>query len=99
MNKKLAHQAQAKEGIAVTTTPKKQKERDDVNWFGVKIGTDNSIFGTGTTTSNGVGKYLNRNNNNKRARDESVTNGAQAAVVDEDNKKKRKTGFGDFEGW
>lgn len=65
------------------------KESDDVNWFGVKVGTESSIFGKGNTAA-GVGKYLDL----KRPREATVS----VADVD-DGKKKRKIGFGNFEGW
>ena len=94
LNKKLAHQTQSKDGSATSPTERK-KERDDVNWFGVKIGTDNTIFGGGG--GSGVGKYLNVNSANKRGRDSGAAN--NGADVDEDSKKKRKTGFGNFDGW
>jgi len=61
------------------------KPHDDMNWFGVKVGSE----ANGTTVSGGVGKYLNL----KRPPSDAPT------AATEDTKKKRKLGFGDFEGW
>ncbi|KAF8973695.1 cyclophilin-like domain-containing protein [Flammula alnicola] len=84
--KKLAKRAESDKPSA----PKAVEEKDDVNWFGVKIGSDNAAvdFGGGAG-SGGVGKYLNL----KRPQEAVVTKGV------EETKKKRKIGFGDFEGW
>lgn len=63
-----------------------KKDNDDINWFGVKVGSENP---TTETTSGAVGKYLT-----KRPRtDPETTNGV------DDSKKKRKIGFGNFDGW
>lgn len=64
-----------------------EKEKDDVNWFGVKIGSGNSVLNGGEAGSGGVGKYLNL----KRPQ--------EGSGAGEESKKKRKLGFGDFEGW
>ncbi|KAJ7596909.1 cyclophilin-like domain-containing protein [Mycena floridula] len=55
-----------------------------VNWFGVKLGSE--AVATAGSSVGGVGKYL------KRPQNAVVTGG-------EESKKKRKIGFGDFEGW
>lgn len=67
----------------------KEKEKDDVNWFGLKVGSSNAAFGTGDSGTGGVGKYLNL----KRPVE------ASPAPATESSLKKRKTGFGDFSGW
>ena len=83
----------AKQAAAQDTAIKKaaeQKKDDDLNWFGVKIGANRSGAGGG----GGVGKYLNL----KRPR--GVKD--EKAIVDLDDPKdgkKRKIGFGEFEGW
>ncbi|KAF7347931.1 Peptidyl-prolyl cis-trans isomerase-like 2 [Mycena venus] len=58
-----------------------KKEGDDINWFGVKVGSGDSAFGA--ATGGGVGKYLNL----KRTQEAVADSGAG------DSKKKRKTGF------
>ncbi|KAG6878625.1 hypothetical protein C0993_001148 [Termitomyces sp. T159_Od127] len=81
---KLAKKAQSKEVNADTSSEK--KETDEINWFGVKVGSDSaSAAGSG-----GVGKYLHL----KR----SPVTMASCGAADE-QRKKRKTGFGDFSGW
>lgn len=59
-----------------------------MNWFGEKLGSNKTIFGSG---GGGVGKYLSL----KRSSDSEPV----VAGVTEEPKKKRKLGFGDFEGW
>ncbi|TDL28702.1 cyclophilin-like protein [Rickenella mellea] len=95
--KKRARQAEAEQAIGNATgaksLPTPKKEGDDVNWFGVKVGTDSSIFGK-DHASGSVGKYLNL----KRPREVSTV---AAGKNDDgaDGPKKRKIGFGNFEGW
>ncbi|KAF9270132.1 cyclophilin-like protein [Marasmius fiardii PR-910] len=84
--KKLARREANQNGTVVNKAPEK-KAADDTNWFGIKIGGDTASNGSG---GGGIGKYLNL----KRTQDESPGIG----LVDEP-KKKRKLGFGDFEGW
>ncbi|TFK30765.1 peptidylprolyl isomerase-like protein 2 [Coprinopsis marcescibilis] len=81
--KKLAKRAESGKPGATAETKK-----DDVNWFGVKVGTGETTLGTGSN-SGGVGKYLNL----KRP----VPTAASHDM--DDSKKKRKIGFGNFEGW
>ena len=69
-----------------------EKAKDDINWFGVKVGTEKAAGAVG----GGVGKYLNLNANAKRPV-EAVINSSPAPP--EESKKKRRIGFGDFEGW
>lgn len=82
LTKKLAKKAEA-ELNAKTQNVLEKKE--DVNWFGLKVGTGSTASATGGT--GGIGKYLNLK------RPMAVTTGR------DDGKKKRKIGFGDFDGW
>lgn len=90
--RKLARRAEAQDDS------KKQPDKiqgDDINWFGVKVGTGDSAFGGGAAgVGVGVGKYLGV----KRPLDQ-VTPGIQANDVGDDAKKKRKIGFGNFDSW
>ena len=76
--KKIAKRAEAEQADKIV-----DEKRDDMNWFGEKLGSKDTIFGSGT--GGGVGKYLSL----KRP----------IAVTTIETKKKRKMGFGDFEGW
>ena len=84
--KKLAKRAEA-EDASKTQKALEKREGDDINWFGVKVGTGDSAFGVGAGGGS-VGKYLNA----KRP-----LGGGDREVYDV--KKKRKVGFGEFEGW
>ncbi len=79
--KKLAKRAEAEQ-------PDKTEvdKRDDMNWFGEKLGSQDTIFGSDTGSS--VGKYLSL----KRPSE-------PVASAETEAKKKRKLGFGNFEGW
>ncbi|KAF9462124.1 peptidylprolyl isomerase-like protein 2 [Collybia nuda] len=83
--KKLAKRAEAEQKPLQKQKSADHKEGDDINWFGVKVGTGNSVPGA-INTDGAVGKYLSLK---RPLSDRSV----------EDTKKKRKTGFGDFDGW
>ncbi|KAF8307178.1 cyclophilin-like protein [Clavulina sp. PMI_390] len=74
---------------------KKRKERDDVNWFGVKLGKDkdSSSAGSGAASGSGVGKYLSGGAAAAGAKKAEDLSGA------DDAKKKRKLGFGNFDSW
>lgn len=74
------------------TQEAEEKAKDDVNWFGVKVGSEKPGVGT---VGGGIGKYLNLNA--KRSIESVVTPSVSNAP--EDTKKKRRIGFGDFEGW
>lgn len=89
-----ARKAQAEEE-AKTGTKVPKKDTDDMNWFGTKLGTGPDLgSGTGGVGSTGgVGRYLNL----KRPLD-GVTKPI-GGVPGEEGTKKRKLGFGDFEGW
>ncbi|KJA25757.1 hypothetical protein HYPSUDRAFT_64484 [Hypholoma sublateritium FD-334 SS-4] len=84
--KKLAKRAEGDRAHA----SKIPEEKDNVNWFGVKIGAEAPKLDFGGETGGSViGKYLSL----KRPQEAVVPKGT------EDSKKKRKVGFGDFEGW
>jgi len=84
--KKLAKRAEAE---VTAKAPVPDKKADDINWFGVKIGTGSAAFNPGTT-GGGVGKYLST----KRPLEGDVSDRKV-----QDDTKKRKIGFGEFEGW
>lgn len=86
--KKLAKRAEAEEP---TKLQKHAEKGDDINWFGVKVGTDNAAFGVGA--SGGVGKYLNAKRPLETTGSSAVPEGGP------DVKKRKKVGFGEFEGW
>jgi len=85
--KRRARKAQAEEearsGIKV-----EKKDNDDMNWFGTKLG-EGGHASKGLDVG-GVGKYLNL----KRPMESAAPVGGQ-----EESQKKRRVGFGDFEGW
>ena len=83
--KKLAKRAEQNSSGAQTAT---EVKKDDMNWFGVKIGSESTGLDLRSSNNGEVGRYLNL----KRPSD-SVIKPA------DDGKKKRKVGFGDFEGW
>ena len=95
--KKLAKKAQAVAGgdaaAKAAVEEKQKKDSDDVNWFGLKVGTERSGFGATGATGTGVGKYLGV----KRPLDSSSTVVAAGSL--DEGRKKRKLGFGEFEGW
>ena len=88
--KRRARKAQGEEE-AKTGTKAPKKDTDDMNWFGTKLGSGPDP-GSGAGSAGGVGRYLNL----KRPLD-----GAPNPIgkVPEEGTKKRKLGFGDFEGW
>jgi peptidyl-prolyl cis-trans isomerase-like protein 2 len=79
--KKLAKRAEAEQPDKTDVD-----KRDDMNWFGEKLGSKDTIFGSDTSSS--VGKYLSL----KRPSE-------PVASAEMEAKKKRKLGFGDFDGW
>ncbi|KIK70870.1 hypothetical protein GYMLUDRAFT_79070 [Collybiopsis luxurians FD-317 M1] len=85
----------AKRAEGPKDTKPEKKEGDDINWFGltsgkkVKVGSEapaKDQVGTG-----GVGKYLNLNLKRPQA--------VGSATVSEEPSKRRRMGFGNFEGW
>ncbi|PPQ64756.1 hypothetical protein CVT26_002700 [Gymnopilus dilepis] len=86
LSKKLAKRAEATNPEAA----KKEEKKDDITWFGTKIGADSKSTSSGATGGIGVGKYLDL----KRPASASTIVGGS-----EEPKKKRKIGFGNFEGW
>ncbi|KAG8976973.1 Peptidyl-prolyl cis-trans isomerase cyp8, partial [Tulasnella sp. 427] len=74
-----------------------EKAKDQVNWFGEKIGASKS---TGLTSGGGVGKYLKSGGPPPPASSTVGKRGAgEIGSGVDDKKKKRKMGFGDFESW
>ncbi|KIY63720.1 cyclophilin-like protein [Cylindrobasidium torrendii FP15055 ss-10] len=88
LDKKLAKRAGGGDG------PKETKVGDDMNWFGTRVGTE-GVLG-GDVGKGGIGKYLGNAVAPAPAAAAAVKRPAPAA---EEPKKKRKTGFGNFEGW
>ncbi|KDR85314.1 hypothetical protein GALMADRAFT_234107 [Galerina marginata CBS 339.88] len=88
--KRLANKLAKRAEGAKSDAAQKEVKKDDVNWFGTKIGTSTAALEFGGTGQGGVGKYLGL----KRPNTAIV-----GAAASEEAKKKRKTGFGDFEGW
>ncbi|KAJ3854088.1 cyclophilin-like domain-containing protein [Lentinula lateritia] len=76
----------AKRAEGPKTVKPEKKEGDNINWFGVKVGSDATV--NDKIVDGGVGKYLNL----KRPQDVSD-------IPSEEPSKKRKLGFGNFEGW
>ena len=89
--KKLAKRAEAEENAKSQKIP--EKKGDDINWFGVRVGTNNAAFGDGAT-SGGIGKYL-KESGGKRRLDEALTE----RLDGQEKKKKPKIGFSDFDAW
>ncbi|EGO05203.1 hypothetical protein SERLA73DRAFT_174204 [Serpula lacrymans var. lacrymans S7.3] len=90
--KKLSRRAEVQDNAKAQTETEK-KAGDDINWFGLKVGTTDSAIGNGTSGI-GVGKYLSAKSV-KRPLNEPVVGQSYA----EEGKKKRKVGFGNFEAW
>ncbi|KAG7450638.1 peptidylprolyl isomerase-like protein 2 [Guyanagaster necrorhizus] len=88
LTKKLAKRAETEQ--YGNSQKASEKEGDDINWFGKRVGTNSTIFESGDTGT-GVGKYLN----SAKRPSEPPGNGGGVDEV----KKKRKIGFGNFEGW
>jgi peptidyl-prolyl cis-trans isomerase-like protein 2 len=86
--RKLARRAEAQDN---SNKPPEKTRGDDINWFGVKVGTEDSAF-VGGSASTGVGKYLGV----KRPLDQVTPS---IPDVGDDAKKKRKIGFGNFDSW
>lgn len=107
---RLARKLQAKgqggsggitKGITLDPLPAKQitkKERDDVNWFGVKLRQrgDSATKPSDEIASSGVGKYLSSDVLKPPLAKRPAT---LEIVAADDSKKKRKLGFGNFDSW
>jgi peptidyl-prolyl cis-trans isomerase-like 2 len=96
--KKLAKRTEAEANAkSQTPAPKPQmqkKGQDDVNWFGVKVGTANAASGS-STVGGGVGKYMAA-----KKRPPETDPASTPMHLPETKQKKRKLGFSnDFEGW
>ncbi|KAF8167788.1 cyclophilin-like domain-containing protein [Crassisporium funariophilum] len=88
--KRLANKlAKRAEGDKTGGSAVEQKKKDDVNWFGVKVGSEKTALNLGEKGSGGVGKYLALKRPSSPVHDPGM----------DDAKKKRRVGFGDFEGW
>lgn len=91
--KKRARKAEAEENARSGNSEPMKDEHDELNWFGVKIGSDRA---DATAAGGGIGKYLSVGT--KRSAD----GGASVKLLSgqpEEPKKKRRIGFGDFDGW
>jgi peptidyl-prolyl cis-trans isomerase-like 2 len=86
--KRRARKAQAEEEARIGVKAEK-KDGDNMNWFGTKLGEGGTSEGSG---SGGVGKYLGLK---RPLHSPSVA----PARSHEEGQKKRRLGFGDFEGW
>lgn len=94
-DKKLAKKAEyAQNGPQNVTQNGQSGEKDDVNWFGTKVGSGTKGFGG--DGGGGVGKYLNAGA--KRPAPGQTSRFNDIGVADDSNKK-RRLGFGNFEGW
>lgn len=84
--KKLARQAEASEEPKTT----QKTPGDDLNWFGVKVGASDGL--SSSLAGTGIGKYLGGKRLLEVEGDNKVSPG-------DEPKKKKRLGFGDFEGW
>lgn len=71
-----------------------KKEDDDLNWFGEKLGAEKPVGGA---VGGGVGKYLQAGGAAGVPKRPAPT--ATLPDASEDSKKRRKVGFGNFDGW
>lgn len=71
-----------------------KKEDDDLNWFGEKLGAEKPVGGA---VGGGVGKYLQAGGAAGAPKRPAPT--ATLPDASEDSKKRRKVGFGNFDGW
>ena len=88
--KKRARKTETQE---TRTREAEEKAKDDTNWFGVKVGAEKSQ-GVG---GGGVGKYLHIGGASSAPK--RPLPAASPVEATENGKKKRKIGFGSFEGW
>lgn len=88
--KKRAKKAEAEEKSRVAPIQEK-KDSDELNWFGVKLGMEM----TSSAAAGQVGKYLQTKSTAPKRPASSV----ESSTTYDEGKKKRKVGFGEFEGW
>ncbi|KIK12954.1 hypothetical protein PISMIDRAFT_646606 [Pisolithus microcarpus 441] len=89
--KKLARRT---ESGADEAKPVVKKPGDDSNWFGVRVGTGQSVASNGDTEKS-VGRYLGV----KRQLEEQQPPKDVASEMFDGGKKKRRIGFGNFDNW
>ena len=87
--KKLARKAESAAGVKPKATPS-----DNLTWFGTRVGAAGAGKDGGAAGTSGVGKYLVTAGVKRPA---EVVEPAAARTVEQ--QKKRRLGFGDFEGW
>ncbi|OCH94790.1 cyclophilin-like protein [Obba rivulosa] len=94
--KKRARKAETAQNTQLRKT---EQKTDTINWFGEKVGAANSPLGGGV--GGGVGKYLNLQGTKRAASSESPAPISAGPIpgVSEESRKKRRIGFGDFDGW
>jgi len=90
-----ARKAAVAEGREVAEKAPATRE-DETNWFGHKIGSEKS--GLGASSGGGVGKYLKVGGDAQPGTKRPAESPSAISSTD-DGKKKRKIGFGNFEGW
>lgn len=95
--RKRARKAEAEEDARTGRVVETKKDGDDINWFGVKVGMEKSVVGA--NGGGGVGKYLNTARVANAPLKRPVETVPDVPGVPEVTKKKRKIGFGSFEGW
>lgn len=89
--KKLARRT---ESGADEAKPVAKKPGDDSNWFGVRVGTGQSVA-SNADTEKSVGRYLGV----KRQLEEQQPPKDVASEMFDGGKKKRRIGFGNFDNW
>lgn len=101
--KKLEREAQVKAGAKAKEQARQDREKDRTTWFGTNLGEKGSttmkpgdqLNDSMTAGLGGVGKYLN-NATLKRPLAEPPSSSIQESAPE---KKRRKGGFGNFDGW
>ncbi|KAI0687757.1 cyclophilin-like protein [Cytidiella melzeri] len=94
---KRAKKAEAEENARHRQVVVEKKEEDELNWFGVKLGTEKSAGGG--AVGGGVGKYLQVGASAAVVAPKRPAPSAAVSDVPGEAKKRRKVGFGEFEGW
>ena len=88
--KKRAKKAEAEEN-ARNEQPVRKVETE-INWFGEKVGANRAAV---TSMGGGVGKYLQLGSSVAKR----PAPGPAVSVGTDESKKKRRIGFGEFDGW